>query len=80
MVLKLMEIKSNEPKIIQKQICNQLGFSDSTIRRYRDGIQMDSPYSRNKYRKENNNPITSTTQTQTTNKKLKIIKITKRTI
>ena len=78
MMLNFMEKKSNEPKLIQKQICNQLGFSDSTIRRYRDGIQMDSPYSRNKYRKENNNPITSTTQTQTTNEITKINKNNKK--
>ena len=31
MMLKFMEIKTNEPRVTQKQICNQLGFSDSTI-------------------------------------------------
>ena len=61
MMLKFMEIKTNEPKLTQKQISNQLGFSDSTIKRFRDDIQMDSPYKRNKYRKKN----TSKTQTQT---------------
>ena len=49
-----METKSNEPKLTQKQICIQLGYSDSTIKRYTDDIQMDSPYKRNKYRKKNN--------------------------
>ena len=58
-----MEIKSNEPKSTQKQICNQIGYSDSTIERFRDDIQMDSPYKRNKYRKKNNKPYTSITQT-----------------
>ena len=31
MMLKFMEIKSNETKLTQKEISNQLGFSDSTI-------------------------------------------------
>ena len=37
-------MKFNEPKLPQKQICNHLGFFDSTIKRYRDDIPMDSPY------------------------------------
>ena len=44
MMLKVIEKKSNEPRLTQKQICNQLGCSDSTIKRYRDDISMDSPY------------------------------------
>ena len=47
-----MEIKSNEPKLTQKYICTQFGLSDSIIKRYRDDINMDSPYKRDKYRKE----------------------------
>ena len=43
MMSKFMEKKSNEPKLTQKQICNQLGYSDSTIKRYRDDISMASP-------------------------------------
>ena len=70
MLLKFMEIKSNEPKLTQRQICNQLGYSDSTIKRYRDDISMDSPYKINKYRKKNNKPNSTVTQSQihTTNK------------
>ena len=49
MMLKFMEIKSNEPKLTQKKIPKQLGFSDSTIKRYRDDIDMDSPYDRKKF-------------------------------
>ena len=52
LMLKFLEIKSNETKLTPKQTCNQLGFSDSTIKRYRDDSQMDSPYNRNKYRKK----------------------------
>ena len=40
-MLKLMEIKTNEPKSTQEELCYQLGFSDSTIKRYRDDINMD---------------------------------------
>ena len=45
-----MERKSNEPRLTQKQICIQLGYSDSTNKRYRDEFNMDFPYRRNKYR------------------------------
>ena len=47
-----MEIRSNNRGMTQKQICNQLGFSDSTIKRYRNDINMDSPYNRNSYKKK----------------------------
>ena len=47
-----MEAKFNNPKLTQKQICKQLGFSDSTIKRYRDDIKMDSPYRRNNHKKK----------------------------
>ena len=47
-----MEDKFNNPGLIQKQICKQLGFSDSTIKRYRDDIKMDSPYRRNNHKKK----------------------------
>ena len=43
-MLDFMEIRSNNPRMTQKQICNQLGTSDSTIKRYRNDINMDSPY------------------------------------
>ena len=53
-MLDFMEIRSNNRGMTQKQICNQLGFSDSTIKRYRDDIKMNSPYNRNNYK--NNKP------------------------
>ena len=65
MMLKFMEIKSNEPKLTQIQICNQLGYSDSTIERYRDDISMDSPYKRNNYKKKFNKQKTDTKITST---------------
>jgi len=43
-MLKFMEIKSNEPKLTKKQMSKQLGYSDSTIKRYRDDIQIDRRY------------------------------------
>ena len=51
-MLDFMEIRSNNPRMTQKQICNQLGTPDSTIKRYRNDINMDSPYNRNKYKKK----------------------------
>ena len=54
-----MEAKYDNPKLTQKEICNQLGFSDRAIRRYRDDIKMDSPYrsSNNKKKKPKQTPI-----------------------
>ena len=76
MMLKFMEIKCNEPRLTQKQICNQLGYSDSTIQRYRDDISMDSPYKRIKNRKKNTSKTQS--QTHTTSEIPKNIKNTKK--
>ena len=36
----------------QKQICDQLGFTDRTIRRCRDDIKMDSAYRKNIHKKK----------------------------
>ena len=47
-----MEEKYNNPKLTQKEICNQLGFTDRTIRRYRDDIKKDSPYRINNHKKK----------------------------
>ena len=55
MMLNFMEIRSNNPRMTQNQICKQLGTSDSTIKRYRDDIRMHSPYNRSKYKKKSNN-------------------------
>ena len=57
-----MEEKFNNPRLTQKEICKQLGFSDSTIKRYRDDIKMDSPYRRNNPKKKTprQNPSTVT--------------------
>ena len=38
-----METKHNDPKLTQKQIAQLLGFSDSTIKSYKDKIGMPSP-------------------------------------
>ena len=47
-----MEEKYNNPKLTQKENCNQLGVTDRTIRRYRDDIKMDSPYRINNNKKK----------------------------
>ena len=56
-MLNFMEIKSNEGKLTQRQICNQIGFSDCTIKRYRDEINMDSPYNRKQIKRKTLNQI-----------------------
>ena len=70
-----MEEKYNNPRLTQKQICKQLGFSDSTIKRYRVDIKMDSPYRRNtnKKKKPKQSPPSSTTENtkSVTNKRFK---------
>ena len=38
-----METKHNDPKLTQKQIAQQLSFSDSSIKIYKDKIGMPSP-------------------------------------
>ena len=45
LMLKLMDIKSN---FTEKQIIKDLGCSGWTIKRYRNDINMNSPYKRNK--------------------------------
>ena len=56
-----MEAKYDNPKLTQKEFCNQLGFSDRAIRRYREDIKMDSPYrsSNNKKKKPKQTPLNS---------------------
>ena len=68
MMLKLMDIKSKEPRLTQKQISKQLDYSDKLFKRYRDDINMDSPYIRRKYKKKNNKLDSSKTQTQSNTK------------
>ena len=54
-----MEEKYNNPKLTQKEICNQIGCSDRVIRRYRNDIKMDSPYriNNNKKKKPKQTPV-----------------------
>ena len=47
-----MDENYNNPRLTQKQICNQLGFTNRTIRRYRDDIKMDGPYRKNNNKKK----------------------------
>ena len=39
-----MRLKNENPKLKQSEIANQLGSSSSTLRRYRNDINMLSPY------------------------------------
>ena len=65
--LDFMEIRSNNPRMTPKQICNHLGTSDSTIKRYRNDINMDSPYNRknNKKKKPKKSPDITTENNKT---------------
>ena len=38
-----MEFKSINPKLIQSEIAKELGFSSSTLKRYRNDIKLISP-------------------------------------
>ena len=39
-----MRMKNETPKLQQFEIANQLGYSSSTLQRYRNDINMPSPY------------------------------------
>ena len=47
-----MEEKYNNPRLTQNEICNRLQLSDRTIRRFRNDINMDSPYRTNNHKKK----------------------------
>ena len=40
----VMRIKYENPKLKQSEIANQLGYCSSTLQRYRNGLNMLSPY------------------------------------
>ena len=48
---RIMEIKSTTPKIKQKKISKELGFSSATLQRYRCDIKMQSLYKSNNPKK-----------------------------
>ena len=41
---RFMEIKSMNPKLTQKEVAEELGYSTSRLKRYRRDINMLSPY------------------------------------
>ena len=41
---KIMQIKFEKPKFTQTETANQLGYSSSILKRYRNDINMLSPY------------------------------------
>ena len=41
---RLMEIKSDNPKLRQDQIAKEIGYSSSTLQRYRHDMNTFSPY------------------------------------
>ena len=65
MMLKVMDIKSDEPRLTRKRISKQLRYCDSTIKRHRADNFMENPYNGGKYRKKPSKSNTSISQTQT---------------
>ena len=57
-----MEEKYNNPRLFRKEICNRLQLSDRSIRRFRNDINMESPYRINysKKKKPKQSPDTKT--------------------
>ena len=68
-----MEEKYTNPKLNQKEICNRLQISDRTIGRFRDDIDMDSPYRLNNNRKKKPKHLPDTKPTIDQSSKNKII-------
>ena len=75
-MLTFIDNETNNPKLTQKQISKQLGFWNSTIKRYRFDIQMDCRLRRNHWGKKKKSS-TSITQTHTSSENTKSIKNTK---
>ena len=67
----LMEEKYNNPKVTQKEICNQLSFTDRTIRRDRDDIKKDSPYRVNNHKKTPKQKPSTVTEDESQNENIK---------
>ena len=66
-----MRVKFENPKMKQSQIAIQLGLSSSTLQRYRNDINMLSPYrikpnNNNKRKKKAKKPIRTTIHSLTT--------------
>ena len=47
-----MDIEENKPKLTNKQLAIEMALSDSTVERYRYGMNIDSPYSRHFSKKD----------------------------
>ena len=57
MMLKLMEMESIEPKLTQKVIGKQLGYTVSTIKRLKQFFNVHSYFNRSEFRKIKNQTI-----------------------
>ena len=60
---RLRQIKSNNSKVTQKQIRQHLGQSVSTIKRYRDQINMSRPCNKNNTKRRKMNPQKTSVKT-----------------
>ena len=75
---KFSGFETNNHRMTQKQMSKQLGFSDGTIKRCGDDIEVDNPYIRNNYKKRNPKQKLSTTTNEVskpiTNKRSKSVR------
>ena len=84
LMARFMEKKSNNPKLTQKEIAKELGYSSSTLQRYRNDISMNSPYRYNGFKRPqmtsndlkrprltSNDPETTISKSQNNNTKTK---------
>ena len=67
MILNFLDLETNNPRMTQKQMSKQLGFSDGTVKRNGDDIQMDSLYIRNIYKERTPEQKPSTTTNENSN-------------
>ena len=51
--VKLWEINTNNPNYTRNSLAKELGCSDSTFKKHRNDLYMDSSYIRNKKKKKN---------------------------
>ena len=56
---RFMQRKSECPRLTQEQISKELGYSSSTVKRYRNDINMRSPYRNNGPKRSRLTPIDS---------------------
>ena len=77
-MLFFLDIKTNNPRLTQKQTSKQLGVSDSTIKQFRDDVKMNTTNNGKIYKeKTTKQKQSNTTQDRSTKKKSKHVTVKK---